>query len=225
MVVKVSAVICSKNEGGSIRDVILRTKQHVDEVLVVDGHSTDSSHDIARSLGCTVIKDDGKGKGQAVRQGLSKSMGEYVVLLDADGSHNPGEIPLLLAPLLSGKADFVVASRTLGGSEEVDGTLDATVRDFLGRIINTIINVRFKAHITDSQNGFRALRREIVPALNLSENSFTIEQQMTIGCLKRGFRVIEVPSKEFKRRHGKSHLSLLRHGPRYAWCLLREICT
>ena len=225
MVVSVSAVICSKNEEKSIRDIILRTKKHVDEILVIDGHSTDKSTSIARSLGCRVIKDGGKGKGQAVRLGLSRCSGRYIVLLDADGSHRPEEIPTLLAPLISGKADLVVASRTLGSSEELNGTLDATMRDWFGRVINTVINLRFRANVTDSQNGFRALRREIIPLLGLSENSFTIEQQMTIRCIKKGLRIVELPSLELRRRHGKSHISLLRHGPRYAWCLLRETLT
>lgn len=225
MAVSVSAIICSKNEEKSIGEIIASTRHYVDEILVVDGHSTDGSPSIARSLGCIVLEDEGKGKGQAVRLGLSRCSGRYVVLLDADGSHNPDDIPLLLAPLISGKADLVVASRTLGGSEELDGTIDAAMRDFFGKSIDRIINARFRAKITDSQNGFRALRRDIIPALRLSENSFTIEQQMTIRCLKGGFRTVEVPSRELRRRHGKSRISLLRHGPRYVWCLLRELLS
>lgn len=225
MVASVSALVCAKNEGKSVRDVIVRTKKYVDEVIVVDGHSTDNTAKIARSLGCTVLLDEGRGKGQAIRIGLAACSGDYVVLLDADGSHRPEEIPNLLAPLVSGEADFVVASRALGSSEELDGTLDARMRDWFGKTINTIINIRFRANITDSQNGFRALRREIVPMLGLSEDIFTIEQQMTVRCIKKGLRVVEVPSRELRRQHGKSRISLLRHGPRYAWCLFREVLT
>ena len=220
-----TAIICSKNEERSIGEVIEQTKPYVDEILVIDGHSTDGTAEIVRSLGCTVIEDDGRGKGSAVRLGLLRCKGEYAVLLDADGSHNPEDIPKLLEPLKSGIADLVIASRALGGSEELDGSVESFFRNMFGNHITTYINLRFRTKLTDSQNGFRAVRTNIVPSLKLSENSFTIEQQMVIRCLKRGFKIVEIPSMERKREHGISHISIRRHGPLYFWCLLREVFT
>ncbi len=221
--IEVSAVICAKNEARSLPEVIARTKPYVNEILVIDGRSVDNTTAIAEKLGCRVIQDAGKGKGEAVRLGISACNGSYVVLLDADCSHDPSAIPALLRPLKEGHADLVVASRRRGGSDELDGSVENIMRDVIGRLITGIINFRFGSSLTDSQNGFRALRKEIIPLLELSEDGFTIEQQMIIRCLKRGLRVEEVSSREYKRKFGRSRISLLRHGPTYVWNLFKEM--
>jgi len=221
----VSALICAKNEENSLREVILGVRPNVDEIIVVDGHSADGTAEAARSLGCVVLLDHGKGKGEAVRLGLAACSKYLVVLIDADGSHAPEDLQSLLSPLANETADLVIASRALGGSDDAEGFLTGVFRDLFGRLITRLINLRFGARLTDSQNGFRALRRDIVPLLGLSEDGFTIEQQMVIRALKRGMRIAEVPCLERRRSHGSSHISLIRHGPRYAWCLLREALT
>jgi len=218
-----SVVICAKNEESTIGEILGEVKGLATEILVVDGASEDRTSDISLAMGCRVLQDDGKGKGFALRRGLAEATGNIVVFLDADGSHQTKDIPLLLAPITAGQADLVIASRVLGGSEEAGGSLYGVLRHSAGVLIAALINLRFGSRITDSQNGFRAIDRTVAHSLRLDEDSFTIEQQMTIRCLRHGFRVVEVPSLELRRMRGTSRLGIMRHGPRFVACLVREL--
>lgn len=111
---KITIVIPTLNEEETIKYIVERCKPFGDEILVVDGHSTDRTAAIASSLDVTVLTDNGKGKGAAIRQALAAARGDIVVFIDADGSHNPEDIPRLLEPIVSGIADHVTGSRILG---------------------------------------------------------------------------------------------------------------
>lgn len=220
---KISIVICSKNEALTIAGVIENVKPYGDEILVIDGHSKDGSLKIAKNLRCRVFLDSGKGKGAAVRLGIKKSRGEIIVFIDADGSHEPKDIPKLVKPILEGVADLVIASRGKGGSDELHGDFEKLVRLIGSTIITLIINQRFRVQLTDSQNGFRAIKRRVALNLNLEENITSVEQEMIIKALKKGYKVCEIPSHEYARKTGKSHINLLTMGPRYVWCLIKNI--
>jgi glycosyltransferase involved in cell wall biosynthesis len=206
----ITVVLCAKNEAGGIREVVRSVKAYADEILVVDGHSADGTLTLAREAGARVLLDDGRGKGAAVKLGLAEARGDIVVLMDADGSHDPTGIPALVSPIVMDQADLVVASRHRGGSDEWRGDLDNYLRSLGGGIITLAINYRWNVRITDALNGFRAVRRTIVPQLRLSANDFDIEQQMVTRCLRKGFRVSEVASHEFRRQWGRSKLPTYR---------------
>jgi dolichol-phosphate mannosyltransferase len=206
----VTVVLCTKNEAGGIASVVEAVKPYADEILVVDGHSTDGTASLAREAGAKVLEDNGRGKGAAVRLGLAEARGEVVVLMDADGSHDPASIPRLVAPIVMGEADLVVASRHRGGSDEWRGDLDNYLRSVGGGIITLAINYRWNVRITDALNGFRAIKRSIVPQLRLTAVDFDIEQQMVTRCLRKGFRVAEVASHEYRRQWGMSKLPTYR---------------
>ncbi len=210
----VQAIICARNEAPSLPAVLKGTFKHVDRVLVVDGHSTDGTPELAKRMGAEVVEDEGLGKGAAIRQAIRLATADLLVFLDADGSHDPDDIPKLLAPLLAGEADLVIGSRVEGGSDELLN-LHHFFRRLGSWIIRTSVNRRFGVHLTDIQNGFRAAKTQILRSLNLRENIFTIEQEMAIKALRRGYRVINVPTREYKRKHGRSHISVPRHGWRY----------
>ncbi len=220
---KTSIVICSKNEAETIVEVVKKTKRYADEILVVDGHSQDQTEEIAKKMNCVFFKDGGKGKGDGIREGIKRAKGDIVVFIDADESHEPKDIPNLIRPIKQGKADLVVASRGRGGSDELHGDFEKMLRLIGSSIITLAINSRFKVQLTDSQNGFRAIKRKVAQRLNLKENIFTIEQEMIMKALKKGFKVTEIPSHEYARKTGKSHINLLTMGPRYIWCLIKNI--
>ncbi len=206
----VTVVLCTKNEAGGIRQILRSVKPYADEILVVDGHSTDGTASLAREAGVKVLEDNGRGKGAAVKLGLSEARGEVVVLMDADGSHDPAAIPTLVAPIVMDEADLVVASRHRGGSDEWRGDLDNYLRSIGGGIITLAINYRWNVRITDALNGFRAIKRSVAAQLNLTANDFDIEQQMVTRCLRKGFRVSEVASHESRRQWGVSKLPTYR---------------
>lgn len=221
--VKVTAVVPARNEEKSIGRILAKVRKHVDELIVVDGHSIDRTREIAAKRGAKVILDGGVGKGEALRRGIAAASGGIVLFIDSDGSHDPGDIPKVLAPLLAGKADHVTGSRMLGGSDELHGSVDKFFRLLFTEIITLGINLRFNSHISDSQNGFRAMKTSVARDLHLEENITTIEQEMIIKTLKKGYALVEVPTHEYARWYGNSSISLFKAGPRYLYSWLKYL--
>lgn len=219
----VTVVIPTRDEEGLIHEIIESVRPYADEVLVIDGHSRDKTREVAATTGARVILDRGKGKGDALRLAFDEAKGDIVVFIDADGSHEPKDIPAMVAPILAGHADMVVGSRGKGGSDELHGTLGQLIRYVGSQIIMLAINYRWDVQLTDSQNGFRAIRRDVGKQLGLTSNLTTIEQEMTMKALKRGFRVAEIPSHEYERRWGKSKVVVWKLWAAYLWSFFRNI--
>lgn len=220
---RVTVVVPTRDEEGLIGEIVDAVRPHGDEVLVVDGHSTDRTREIAAAHGARVILDHGKGKGEALRLALAEATGDVVVFIDADGSHEPRDIPALVAPILAGQADMVIASRGRGGSDELHGTFEQLLRYLGSQIFMLLINYRWNVRLTDSQNGFRAIRRDRAAELGLRANLTTIEQEMLMRALKKGLRVSEIASHEYERKWGTSKVSVWRLWFAYLWNFLRNI--
>lgn len=214
---RISVVVPARNEAANLLPVLQHARAYADELWVVDGHSTDETRALALQAGARVVLDNRRGKGDAIRVGIAHATGDIVVFIDADCSHNPHDIPALVAPIREGRAEIVVASRMLGGSEELHGDLPKLIRRFGSDIITLGINWRYGVAITDSQNGFRALRADVARNLSLEEDITTIEQEMLIKALSQGHRVLEVPSREYKRRSGQSCIHVPKVAWRYVW--------
>ena len=219
----VTVVIPAKDEEGLIGEIVDTVRPYADEVLVVDGHSKDRTRDIALQHGARVIPDRGKGKGDALRLALDEAAGEIVVFIDADGSHDPNDIPAMVAPIRAGQADLVVGSRGKGGSDELHGTLEQLIRYVGSQIIMLGINYRWNVRLTDSQNGFRAIRRDVGRRLGLTSNLTTIEQEMMMKALKQGYRVSEIASHEYERKWGTSKVVVWKLWFAYVWSFFRNI--
>jgi glycosyltransferase involved in cell wall biosynthesis len=220
---KLSIIIPAIDEEKSIGEIISKSKKYSKDVIIIDGHSKDRTREIAESLGAKVYLDNGKGKGDAIRVGMQKSDKDIIVFIDADGSHDPNDIPKLIAPIIEGKADHVSASRMRGGSDELHGDIKKFIRMVGSDIITLGINYRFGVRLTDSQNGFRAIKRKVALSLNLRENITTIEQEMIIRTLRRGYKIAEVPSHEYARKHGTSSIVVSRIWWRYVFSWLKYL--
>ncbi len=219
---KITAVIPIKNESATIKDVITGVKPFADELLVVDGHSTDTSRDVAETLGARVILDHGKGKGDGIRVGIQEASGDILVFIDADGSHDPNDIPRLVQPILDGKSDMVIGSRMTGGSDELHGDISRFIRMTGSHVLLLMINYRWNVRLTDCQNGFRAIKTDVARKINLQEDLHTIEEEMVMKCLKHGYVVSEVPSHEYERKYGTSTLNLTRTWYKFVWCIFKH---
>jgi dolichol-phosphate mannosyltransferase len=219
----ITAVIPARDEAPSIRSIIERCRPFVADIIVVDGHSTDDTARLAQEAGARVVVDGGRGKGEAIRIVRDAIHTPIAVLLDADGSHTPEDIPLLVAPILNGEADHVSASRLMGGSSELHGGFDEFLRLTGSSFITACINWRFGVRLSESQNGFRAIRTDVFRELPLIEDITTIEQEMIIRTLRAGLRMAEVPSHEYARVHGASHIRVWRVAPRYVYSLVRHL--
>jgi len=220
---RTTVVIPSRNEGDTVVSLAGSVRAFCDDVIVVDGRSTDGSPERLRAAGITVVDDRGRGKGDAIRRGLEAAGGDVIVTMDADGSHDPADIRALVAPIERGEADLVIGCRMRGGSDEFAGTWTMFVRLWGNNFLTQLINTRFGTSLTDTQNGFRAVRASAVPRLALREDRHSIELEMCLRALKCGLRVCQVPAHEYARKTGESSLSVVRQTPTFLWCLLRNL--
>jgi len=221
---KVTVIIPTKNEAQTIEKAIKTIKKYADELLIVDGHSTDKTREIAIKNKARVILDPGKGKGSGIRTGIKNAKHDILVFIDADLSHEPKDIPKLVKPIKEGKAHLVIASRRMGGSEDLDMNkfFGGFIRQMGNDFITVLINKHWKVNLTEIENGFRAIRKDVALKLNLNANDFDIEQEMVQKCLKKGFIIKEVPSHEYARAGGKSKLSTWKAARQLAWRLLKD---
>ena len=218
---RITVVIPAKNEAATVAEIVRGAHRHAGEVIVMDGSSSDDTGRLAAEAGARVIVDPGRGKGEAVRLSIPHVKTEFTVLMDADGSHDPEDVPRLVVPILEGRADHVSGSRLLGGSSELHGTFDEWARLAGSSFITACINRRYGVRLSESQNGFRALRTAVLSELELHSRGTTIEQEMIVETLRRGYRMGEVPAHEYPRRCGSSHIVVWRDGWAYVFSLLR----
>lgn len=223
MIDMITVVIPTLNEALTVADIIKGSAPYSSDILVVDGHSTDDTAAIARSLGTRVVFDHRKGKGEAIRTAIEYLTREITVFIDADGSHDPDDIPALVHPILEGSADHVSGSRLIGGSSELHGGFDECFRLMGSSLITACINHRFNVKLSESQNGFRAIRTEVLRSLALEENITTIEQEMIIKTLKKGYRMAEVPTHEHKRKAGYSKIDVKKVAFRYVYSMIKYL--
>jgi glycosyltransferase involved in cell wall biosynthesis len=216
---RVSLVIPAKNEARNIGWVLERVPLLVDEIVLVD-RSTDATVAVARAIrpDVVVVTTDRPGKGIALRTGFEAATGDYVVMIDADGSMDPLEIPRFIE-LLDRGFDLVKGSRFLPGAGTADMSL---LRDAGNKALLIFANVIFGASHSDLCYGFAAFRRDRVLALGLTADGFEIETQLFLRAFRSGLAVGEVPSFESPRRSGTSNLNTFRDGRRVLSTILAE---
>ncbi len=187
------AVIAAFNEDRFIGSVVLKTRRYVDHVIVVDDGSQDQTAAVAAEAGAIVLRHDhNQGKAQAVNTGLRKARemnAALVILIDADGQHDPAEIPALIAPIEAGAADMVVGSRFLGVRNRIPRWR------ILGQHALTLMtNMASGVAITDSQSGFRALSQRAINAMAFRpEGGFSLESEMQFLAQQHRLTIREVP--------------------------------
>ncbi|MHC5701183.1 glycosyltransferase family 2 protein [Streptomyces tirandamycinicus] len=216
----VSVVIPAMNEAENLPHVFGTLPEWIHEVVLVDGNSTDATVDVARELrpDVKVVRQVGKGKGDALISGFAACTGDIIVMVDADGSADGQEIVSYVSALVGG-ADFAKGSRFANGG----GTDDMTaIRKLGNRILCGIVNAKFGARYTDLCYGYNAFWRHCLESITLDCTGFEIETLMNIRVVKAGLRVQEVPSHEYLRIHGVSNLSAVRDGLRVLKVILRE---
>jgi glycosyltransferase involved in cell wall biosynthesis len=219
---RITVIIPAKNEAATLPSVIDPVKALCSELILVDGQSSDETREVAARSGARVLVDNGKGKGAAMRLAAREATREVLVFIDADGSHDPNDVPRVAGPVLSGEYDLVIGSRMRGGSDELHSSFFEFTRLLGSELITLVLNYRFGVRLTDYQNGLRAIRRDVMNSLGTTEDIFTIEEEMSIRCLRRGLRVGEVPAHEYRRKAGRSHIVVWKIGWRWIWCVLKN---
>jgi glycosyltransferase involved in cell wall biosynthesis len=216
----ISVVIPTLNEAQNLPHVLTRIPAIVDEVVLVDGHSIDATIAIARAVrpDVRVVLQDGRGKGNALACGFAAATGDIIVMLDADGSTDPAEIPQFVATLLDG-SDFAKGTRFAGGGASSDITL---IRSAGNRMLSLTVNLLFRTRYTDLCYGYNAFWRHCLPHMHVTCDGFEVETLINVRVARAGLAVTEVPSVEYERMHGESKLSAGRDGMRVLRTILRE---
>ncbi|MGH9263862.1 MAG: glycosyltransferase family 2 protein [Acidimicrobiales bacterium] len=215
----VSVVIPTLNEAENLPYVLERLPRWIDQVVVVDGHSTDDTVAVAlrHRPDATIVVQDGKGKGNALACGFRAATCDITVMIDADGSTDPAEIPRFVAALTNGY-DFAKGTRFVTGGGSDDITL---LRRFGNWGITTLVNRLWGVHYSDLCYGYNAFwTRAMPPVADCS--GFEVETLMGIRVAKAKAKVMEVPSYEANRRSGQSNLRAGRDGARVLRTIIAE---
>jgi glycosyltransferase involved in cell wall biosynthesis len=201
---RVSVVIPTHNEEQAIGRVLADLPAHVvTEVLVVDSNSTDRTREIAAKMGARVLREPRRGYGRACLTGLAAANSpDIVVFLDGDYSDRPDELPLILAPIIEGRADITLGSRLK--KQHVRGALPWHAA-FGNRLAAVLIRLLYGLSISDL-GPFRAGRADVLRRLELQENTYGWAVEMILKGSLAGFRVVEVPVSYYPRI-GKSKIS------------------
>jgi glycosyltransferase involved in cell wall biosynthesis len=222
----VSVVIPAKNEARNLPDVFAALPPDLHEVILVDGYSTDDTVEVARRLrpGITVIGQTRKGKGNALACGFAVASGDVIVMLDADGSTDPAEIPRFVDAVVQG-ADFAKGSRFLPGAGSSD---ISQLRQWGNYCLNKVVNLIYGTRYTDLCYGYNAFHRSCLDVMDLDAgepddadqgsmlwgDGFEVETLINVRIAKAGLRVAEVPSFERSRQYGTSNLNAFSDGIR-----------
>jgi hypothetical protein len=206
---RVIAAIPAYNEERYIGSVILKAKKHVNEVIVFDDGSTDDTAEIARLAGAIVLRQKSNfGKGTAIKGILSEVRNhppDILIFLDADGQHNPDEIPRLVSAIQQGN-DLVIGSRKAGKKKI------PFYRRIGQGVLSFGVGVAAKGRkVIDTESGFRALSQKAIQEINLTENGFAIETEMIVKATEQGFRMKEVPISTIYVEDGSTQ-NPVRHG-------------
>jgi glycosyltransferase involved in cell wall biosynthesis len=216
----VSVVVPTLNEVDNVVLVLPRIPWWVDEVVLVDGGSTDGTVRAAMAVrpDLHVVVDRTPGKGAALRAGWNAARGDIVVTIDADGSTDPAEIPAFIGPLLAG-ADMVKGSRFVHGA----GSSDIDLLRRVGNLALTrLTRVLYGGKFTDLCYGYNAFWRRVTPVFDAAGDGFEIETLMNVRALRHGLNVVEVASFESERIHGQSNLRTFADGWRVLRTIIRE---
>tara|TARA_A100001035_G_scaffold280137_1_gene284207 strand:+ start:1331 stop:2083 length:753 start_codon:yes stop_codon:yes gene_type:complete len=220
-------IIPSKDELDNLYNIIPKIRKlYKNKILIIDKSSEEEFNKINEFIknyeNIVLFKQVSSGKGNALREAVKLCNEDLIIFFDADGSHNPNDIPLLLKPFSINKnIDHVGGSRMLGGSDELYSDLQHYFRLFGSLVINYFINMKFNVDITDYQNGFRAIKNNVFSKLETTSIHTSIEQEMVAKTLSKGFNYTEMPTHEWKRRSGYSKIKLSKHSIDYIISLIK----
>jgi glycosyltransferase involved in cell wall biosynthesis len=216
----ISVVIPALNEAPNLPFVLPSLPAIISEVILVDGHSIDDTVAVAQRLCPTIriLRQTGQGKGNALRDGFAACTGDIIVMLDADGSADPGEIPQFVEALLAGY-DFAKGSRFLKGGHSKDITL---LRRLGNLLLSKLTNLLFRTQFSDLCYGYNAFWTHCLADVAVDSDGFEIETLITLRMHKAGLTIVEVPSCEHRRMFGTSKLRTFRDGWRVFKTIVKE---
>lgn len=216
---EVCVLIPTLNEEATIGQLIRDFRSEgFDNILVIDGHSTDDTRRLAEAEGARVIVQSGKGKGQAIQEAFAIINSEYLVMVDGDGTYLASDIHAIMEPLLDGTADHVMGNRFA----DYEAGAFTKLNHFGNRVLNKLFGFAYGEWLEDILTGYRGYTRKAVKSFELREIGFEIESEMTIDSIKKDHRIKVVPISYLKRHHkADTKLNPLKDGARIAKTIYR----
>jgi glycosyltransferase involved in cell wall biosynthesis len=223
---KLSVVIPCYNEAATIRRIVeaVRAAPVADkEIIVVDDCSKDGTRallqgELAKTIDRLVLHERNQGKGAALRSGIAAATGDIVLIQDADLEYDPQEYPRLIAPIAEDRADVVYGSRFMGAEPH-------RVLYFWHRLGNGMLtllsNMFTNLNLTDMETCYKAFRREVIQSIELEEDRFGFEPEITAKVAKRGCRIYEVGISYYGRTYAEGKKIGYKDGFRAIWCILK----
>jgi glycosyltransferase involved in cell wall biosynthesis len=217
----VTFLIPAYNEAATIGEVLDRIADlGLDaQVIVIDDGSTDGTGDIAEAHeGVRVLRQPNRGKGAAIRTGIPHIDGDIAVIQDADMEYDPAEVPSLIEPIVSGRADVVYGSRLAGGRPQRAYLFWHLVGN---RFLSLVTGVLYNTTLSDMETGYKAFKTDVLRSLDLRENDFAIEPEITAKICKLNLRIYELPISYYGRTYAEGKKITWRDGFRALWVLVR----
>ncbi|HVW66375.1 MAG TPA: glycosyltransferase family 2 protein [Candidatus Peribacteraceae bacterium] len=223
---RLTLVILTLNEIDGVRHIVpMIPRDAVDEIIAVDGGSTDGTREFFAEQGIRIVEQQSRGRGEAFRIAMQESNGDALIFFSPDGNESPADIPNF-RPLLEQGYDMVIASRMMRGAHNEEDDQFLKPRKWANNIFNLLANLFFRRSgpwITDSINGFRAVTRDAFEKLKPDGAGYTIEYQTTIRAFKHRMRLAEFPTHEGARVGGETKASSIPTGLRFLRLLLWEL--
>ncbi|MFA4955378.1 MAG: S-layer glycoprotein N-glycosyltransferase AglJ [Candidatus Methanoperedens sp.] len=187
---EVCILIPTLNEGKTIAGLVreFKTMGYTD-ILVIDGHSTDDTAAQAQNAGARVVLQSGKGKGQAIKQAFQLLSSKYIVMIDGDGTYLPEEIEKILEPIISGHADHVIGNRFANYQKGAFTRFNL----FGNNVLNKIFGLAYSIWLNDILSGYRGFNYNAYKQIELNRTGFEVETEITVECVKKDFKIVEVP--------------------------------
>lgn len=186
----VCILIPTLNEGKTIRDLVARFKKlGYEDVMVIDGNSSDNTVSEATAAGALVVSQNGKGKGTAVQQAFALIDKDVTVMIDGDGTYLPEEVEKLIGPIEAGQADHVMGNRFANYEKGAFTRLNLIGN----KLLNNAFNLDFRVRLEDILTGYRAFSKRAIKLMDLNQSGFGIEAELTVESIKKELRVMEVP--------------------------------
>ncbi|MEE8425420.1 MAG: glycosyltransferase family 2 protein [Elusimicrobiota bacterium] len=195
-----------------------------DEVIAIDGGSKDGTIDFLKSKGLNVLVQEKRGRGVAFQMAAERAKGESIVLFSLDGNEDPNDIPKLFKAIEDG-ADIAIASRMMKGAFNEEDVHWFRLRKWVNQAFTLIANVLWNRgpYVTDTINGFRGFTKKAFKQIQPDADGFVIEYQMSIRGMKKGLKIVEIPTREGRRLGGKSTATALPTGLIFIRQLFREL--
>ena len=225
---RVSFIVPAYNEAATIGEVLARVEalDLEKQVIVVDDGSTDDTPRLLDEWsgrnGFHVIRQENRGKGAAIRAAIPHLEGDIAVIQDADLEYDPGEVPELIAPIVNGAADVVYGSRLSGGRPQRAYLFWHLVGN---RFLSLLTNILYNTTLSDMETGYKAFRADVLRSLDLREDDFAIEPEITARICKRKLRIYELPISYYGRSYEEGKKITWRDGFKAIFVLVRVRLT